>query len=157
GGPGRGGGGFPRRGAAAPVVEIDARPDGLLALAESPDSTLAAPARRLVGALSWPGKPAPPAPPAPELTAEERQRVAAGAEVYAATCAACHQANGEGLEGVARSLVGSPWALSPAPQIIRIVLHGKEGAMLMPGVGRTMDDEQVAAVLTYVRHSWGNE
>jgi mono/diheme cytochrome c family protein len=40
--------------------------------------------------------------------------------------------------------------------VIRIVLHGKEGEMLMPPVGGSMTDEQVASVLTYVRRSWGN-
>src|SRR5690606_12590513 len=81
----------------------------------------------------------------------------AGEEQYRAICAGCHQANGEGLAGVAKSLVGSRWALAPAPQVTRIVLHGKEGEMLMPPVGGTLTDEQIAAVLTYVRRSWGNE
>ena len=76
--------------------------------------------------------------------------------MFTATCAGCHQANGEGREGIAKSLVGSQWALAPAPQVTRIVLHGKEGQMLMPPVGGSMTDEQVAAVLTYVRRSWGN-
>jgi mono/diheme cytochrome c family protein len=40
--------------------------------------------------------------------------------------------------------------------VIRILLHGKEGEMLMPPVGGTMTDEEIAAVLTYVRRSWGN-
>jgi mono/diheme cytochrome c family protein len=40
--------------------------------------------------------------------------------------------------------------------VIRIVLHGKEGEMLMPPVGGSMTDDQIAAVLTYVRRSWGN-
>ena len=57
---------------------------------------------------------------------------------------------------MAKSLVGLRWALAPAPQVICIVLHGKEGEMLMPPVGGSMTDEQVAAVLTYVRRSWGN-
>ena len=71
-------------------------------------------------------------------------------------CAGCHQANGQGLPGVAKSLVGSRWALSSPAQVIRIVLHGKEGEMLMPPVGKTLTDEQIANVLTYVRRSWGN-
>jgi mono/diheme cytochrome c family protein len=40
--------------------------------------------------------------------------------------------------------------------VIRIVLHGKEGEMLMPPVGGSLSDEQIANVLTYVRRSWGN-
>ena len=58
---------------------------------------------------------------------------------------------------MARSLVGSRWALAMPPQVTRIVLHGKEGEMLMPPLGQSMTDEEIAAVLTYVRRSWGNE
>lgn len=148
---------FARRGGGASAIELATRPDRLLELSESPDSSLSVPARALAQALAWPGKPAPAEAPRQELTAEERRRLAAGAEVYAGACAACHQANGEGMEGVAKSLVGSRWVLAPPAQTIRIVLHGKEGEMLMPPVGSTMTDEQVAAVLTYVRRSWGND
>ena len=55
-----------------------------------------------------------------------------------------------------RLVAGLSLALAPAPQVTRILLHGKEGEMLMPPVGGSMTDEQVAAVLTYVRRSWGN-
>ena len=41
--------------------------------------------------------------------------------------------------------------------VIRVLLSGKEGTIgLMPPVGATYDDEQIAAVLTFVRRSWGN-
>jgi mono/diheme cytochrome c family protein len=125
-------------------------------MAEGADSALSARARRVAATLDWPGKPRPAAPEARPLTAEEQRLFAAGQTTFAATCAGCHQANGQGLPGVAKTLVGSRWALSPAPQVIRIVLHGKEGEMLMPPVGGSMTDEQVASVLTYVRRSWGN-
>jgi mono/diheme cytochrome c family protein len=125
-------------------------------MAEGADTAFAARARRVAASLDWPGKPRPAAPEARPLTAEEQRRFAEGRQVYATVCAGCHQANGQGLPGVAKSLVGSPWALAPAPQVIRIVLHGKEGNMLMPPVGGSMTDEQIAAVLTYVRRSWGN-
>jgi mono/diheme cytochrome c family protein len=40
---------------------------------------------------------------------------------------------------------------------IRIVVGGKDGSVgLMPPMGRTMSDEDVAAVLTYIRRSWGH-
>jgi mono/diheme cytochrome c family protein len=57
---------------------------------------------------------------------------------------------------VAKPLVGSPWVLGAPVRLIRIVLHGKEGEMLMPPVGGSLSDEQLANVLTYVRRSWGN-
>ena len=125
-------------------------------MAEGADSAFSTRARRVAASLDWPGKPRPAAPEARPLTADEQRLFAAGQQVFTGVCAGCHQANGQGLPGVAKSLVGSRWALSPAPQVIRIVLHGKEGEMLMPPVGGSMTDEQVAAVLTYVRRSWGN-
>ena len=91
------------------------------------------------------------------LSPEESRRFAAGAQQYTAACAGCHQANGAGLTGVARSLVRSRWVLGSPGQLVRIVQHGKEGEMLMPPVGASMNDEQLAAVLTYIRRSWGND
>jgi mono/diheme cytochrome c family protein len=117
---------------------------------------LAGRARRVAAALDWPGKPRPVAPEARPLTPDEQRRFGEGQQVFTAICAGCHQPNGEGRTGVAKSLVGSQWALAIAPQVTRIVLHGKEGQMLMPPVGRTMTNDQIAAVLTFVRRSWGN-
>ena len=155
GGGARGGGRGGFRGG-APAVALSAAPTTLLAMAEGADSAFSTRARRIAATLDWPGKPRPVSPDARPLTDEEKQRYAAGQQQFTNICAGCHQANGQGLPGVAKSLVGSRWALAPAPQVIRIVLHGKEGEMLMPPVGGSMTDEQVAAVLTYVRRSWGN-
>ena len=145
---GRGGrGGF--------VVALPAAPHEILAAMESKDSLLSASASRFAGGLTWPGK-AGSQPRARELTAEEQARYAAGEKQYLATCAACHQARGTGLAGVAKPLVGSQWALGNPVRTIRIVLHGKEGEMLMPPIGGSMTNEQIANVLTYVRRAWGN-
>jgi mono/diheme cytochrome c family protein len=153
-GGGRGAGGGFRGG--APAVTLSTAPATLLAMAEGADSAFSVRARRIAATLDWPGKPRPASPDARPLTDEEKQRYAAGQQQFTNICAGCHQANGQGLPGVAKSLVGSRWALAPAAQVIRIVLHGKEGEMLMPPVGGSMTDEQIAAVLTYVRRSWGN-
>ena len=70
---------------------------------------------------------------------------------------ACHQADGRGLPGRAASLVGSPLALGEPGVAVRILLQGKEGLTgLMPPVGATLGDGQVADVLTYVRREWGH-
>lgn len=150
-----GGRGFGGRGAAS-IVELRREPQQLLRLTSSQDSVVARLAGEVSQALGWPGKPQPQVPEGRELTAEEAERLAAGEQLFQAHCAVCHQADGEGLEGVARSLVGSRWALGGAGQAARIVLHGKEGEMLMPGLGSTLSDEEIAATLTYVRRSWGN-
>jgi len=92
------------------------------------------------------------------LAADERQRYERGREVFQA-CAACHQAGGGGLAGVAPSLVDSYWVVGYPEVLARIILHGKEGTpgfpAAMPPVALTYNDEQVAAVMTYIRNSWG--
>jgi mono/diheme cytochrome c family protein len=97
------------------------------------------------------------APVAP-LTPEEQARFTAGKTTYQNLCQPCHQADGRGADKIAAPLIGSEFALAPAPTIpIRIVLHGKEGTVaLMPPLGGVLSDEEVAAVLTYVRREWGH-
>jgi putative membrane-bound dehydrogenase-like protein len=144
-----------RRPAPAVLATLGHRPAGLIAMSKSRDTTLASRALAISDILMWPGKKVSAAKVAP-LSPAERQRFAAGQLQYKATCQGCHQANGMGLANVAKPLVGSPWAIGDADKLIRIVLHGKEGAMLMPPVGATLTNEQIASVLTYVRRSWGN-
>jgi mono/diheme cytochrome c family protein len=107
--------------------------------------------------LEWPGKPGLAAPAAP-LTPEEQGRFDAGRATYQNLCQPCHQANGQGVDKIAPSLIGSEFALAPAPAIpIGIVLHGKEGSVaLMPPLGGVLSDEEVAGVLTYIRREWGH-
>lgn len=87
-----------------------------------------------------------------------------GEQVFTAVCAACHQANGKGLPGAFPSLAGSEWVTADIETPIRIVIAGLSGpikvsgadfnSMMPPPPG--LDDEKIAAVLTYVRKSFGN-
>ncbi|MEO6527446.1 MAG: c-type cytochrome, partial [Gemmatimonadaceae bacterium] len=138
------------------VVSLPAEPRELIATMASSDTVLRAQATRFADALTWPGRTAR-RPQPRSLTPDEQARFAAGEKQYLGTCAGCHQAGGTGLAGVAKPLVGSPWVLGPPVRLIRIVLHGKEGEMLMPPVGASLSNEQLASVLTYVRRSWGND
>jgi mono/diheme cytochrome c family protein/glucose/arabinose dehydrogenase len=138
-------------------VALSRRPAGLLEAAASPDPAVRARAGEIVPRVSWPGKPRAPRPPARPLTPEEQARFRAGERQYLAKCAGCHQPGGTGKPGVAKRLVGSKWVLGPPGRLIRIVLHGKEGEMLMPPVGGSLSDEEAAAVLTYVRRAWGHQ
>ena len=133
---------------------MNAEPAALSTLAGGTDD-LASRAARVLERVEWPGKPGA-AAPLPPLTAEEQQRFNAGHEVYRNICQACHQPDGRGQEKIAPSLVGSTLALA-APEIpARILLNGKEGTIgLMPPVGSVLNDDQIAAVLTYVRREWG--
>lgn len=88
-----------------------------------------------------------------------------GQRVFNQTCAACHQQNGQGIPGVFPPLDGSPWVVGDEGAMIRIVLHGLTGQIerdgqtyngVMPPFGQ-LPDEQLAAVLTYVRQAWQNE
>ena len=96
---------------------------------------------------------------------EETKPKVDGSSVYATVCSACHQANGQGVPGAFPPLAGSEWLLKDAETPIRIVLHGLQGAIevkdttynnVMPEWGSRLSNEEVAAVLTYIRTSWGN-
>lgn len=141
-----------------PSMEIDYKPAGLLAAAASGDSAVHVEAARIVDRLIWPGKPRPAGSTGPRpLTPEEQQRFDAGKQIYLSTCAGCHQQDGMGMPGVAKPLVGSPWVTGRADHLLRILLHGKEGEMLMPGVGATLSNEEIAAVSTYIRRMGTNQ
>jgi mono/diheme cytochrome c family protein len=105
--------------------------------------------------IEWPGK-AGAADPVTPLTAAEQQRFEEGREIYRNICQACHQPDGRGLARVAPSLVDSVLALAPAEVTARILLNGKQGSVgLMPPIGATLTNDQIASVLTYVRREWG--
>jgi mono/diheme cytochrome c family protein len=153
GGPGgRGAGGG--RGRGGPRLQIGREPSAFVALAGGSDP-LASRAANVLARIEWPGKPGAASPVTP-LTAAEQQRFDAGREVYRNICQACHQPDGRGLTRVAPPLVGSVLALAPADITARIVLNGKEGTVgLMPPIGTTLTNDQIASVLTYVRREWG--
>jgi mono/diheme cytochrome c family protein len=145
------------RGGAATTVALAREPAAFTALAAK-NGDLAQRAAGVAAHLSWPGKPASAEANAPPpLTPDEQQRFEAGRTVYTSLCMACHQEDGRGRDKIAPSLAGSALALAPPAVTARILLNGKEGSIgLMPPLGATLSDEQIAAVLTYVRRSWGN-
>ena len=56
-----------------------------------------------------------------------------GKVVYSTTCAACHQATGEGVEGTYPPLAGSEWVNGDEAKVVRIVLHGLTGPVEVAG------------------------
>jgi mono/diheme cytochrome c family protein len=144
-----------RTGPTGPALRLTRAPDAFVRLAGL-DERLGAQAAAVLTRVTWPGKPGDREAPAP-LTAEEQRRFDAGRRVYESLCQACHQADGRGQPGRAASLVGSPIALADAGVPVRVLLHGKEGSTgLMPPIGASLDDAQIADVLTYVRREWGH-
>lgn len=81
--------------------------------------------------------------------------MAQGEKVYMASCAACHQPNGEGLQGVFPHLKASPIALGPLEAHLAIVINGKTGTA-MQAFGKQLSAQDLAAVITYERNAWGN-
>jgi len=70
-------------------------------------------------------------------------------------CAPCHQTDGTGMERLAKPLRNSKWVLGDEELLARIALNGLKGELLMPPMG-TLNDEQLAAILTYIRSAWGH-
>ena len=82
--------------------------------------------------------------------------MAKGQEVYTVSCAACHQANGEGLAGVFPAIKGSSVAIGPIPGHVDILLNGAPGTA-MQAFGAQLSNTDIAAVITYQRNAWGND
>jgi putative membrane-bound dehydrogenase-like protein len=78
-----------------------------------------------------------------------------GRELFLTYCAPCHQTDGSGMERLAAPLRDSKWVLGQEDLLIRIVLNGLKGDLVMPPMS-TIDDQQLAAILTYIRRSWGH-
>jgi nitrite reductase (NO-forming) len=92
------------------------------------------------------------------------QQIEAGEALFAGTCSVCHQPNGQGLEGVFPPLAGSDLLARDPHRAVNIVLNGLTGPVtvngkafnsVMPPMSQLNDDE-LANILTYVTHSWGN-
>ena len=79
-----------------------------------------------------------------------------GEKVYNTSCAACHQANGEGIPGAFPGLKGSAVAAGPMDAHVQMVMNGKAGTA-MAAFGGQLNDIDLAAVVTYERNSWGND
>jgi len=86
-----------------------------------------------------------------------------GQSVYNTTCFACHQADGNGIPNVFPPVANSDWIKKNKEGSIKAVVHGKQGEMIVNGKKyngimppQNLNDEQVAAVLTYVYKKFNN-
>ena len=91
------------------------------------------------------------------------QDVTKGKGIYAKTCLACHQANGQGVPNAFPPLAKSDYLNADTNRAIRAVLNGLSGPITVNGkkynsamTSQGLNDQQVADVLTYVYSSWGN-
>lgn len=76
-----------------------------------------------------------------------------GASLFANNCSACHQAQGEGIEGAFPKLSGDVFVQGDPKAVAATLLNGRGG---MPSFKDQLKDDELAAVVSYVRSSWGN-
>jgi mono/diheme cytochrome c family protein/glucose/arabinose dehydrogenase len=110
--------------------------------------------------------------PTRKLNKEEQKAYDLGKEVFNrdSHCATCHQPDGKGVENTYPALVKSEWLDDP-DRVIKIVLKGLYGELKfqgksfgpskntppMVGFGALANDEEIAAVISYVNQSFGND
>ena len=97
----------------------------------------------------------------------EQAALARGKSVYESVCGICHGSDGLGKPGQAPALAGSDWVTAKGVnRLAHIPLAGVAGAiqvggkdwnMNMAAMGAALPDEDLAAVLSYIRNSWGNK
>lgn len=90
-----------------------------------------------------------------------------GAQLYTLYCSACHGTDGKGATGGQfPPLAGSPWVADEPDRAIKVILQGLHGPvevdgqtynLEMPPQGAMLPDDQIAAILTYVRSAWNNQ
>lgn len=78
---------------------------------------------------------------------------ATGAALFAENCAACHQPMGQGIPGAFPALAKNVFVKGDPKVVASTVLNGRGG---MPSFKTDLSDGEIAAVLTFVRSSWGN-
>lgn len=108
--------------------------------------------------------------PAPDhLDAGAKKQYLAGQEIYyrEGFCVTCHQPDGKGLDPAFPSIENSPWITGDLTRLVKITLYGLmgpievngkqyDGQVPMTPFGGMLKDEEIAAVLTFVRNSFGN-
>jgi mono/diheme cytochrome c family protein len=89
----------------------------------------------------------------------------AGRTLYVVNCAACHTESGEGQTEIFPTLVKSPVVQAAnTATLLDVILNGGHAVATdanptapgMPAFGWKLNDDQIAALLTYIRNDWGN-
>lgn len=102
---------------------------------------------------------------APRPVAADDPQMARGGAIYVDSCSACHTARGDGIVGLFPRLSGAPLVQQAQPtSLIRVILTGSRAMAsdpaptgpAMPSFAWKLSDDEVAAVVTYIRNSWGN-
>jgi mono/diheme cytochrome c family protein/glucose/arabinose dehydrogenase len=107
-----------------------------------------------------------------KLSGADKKLYDLGKEVFnrEAHCVTCHQADGKGVDNIYPGLAKSNWLEGNGDRVIKIVLKGlfgpldfqgkkygpEKGTPPMMGFGPLLKDEEIAAVISYVHQSFGN-
>lgn len=109
-----------------------------------------------------------------ELSDEEMEiqrlerKFESGKKIFSVRCASCHQSNGLGIATQYPPLAGSEWVSADPDLIIKVILKGLKGEILVKGekygtsaavnmAAVPINDREIANVSTYVRQAWGND
>lgn len=147
------------------------REPAIFAAAEQYDKVVQSRLNTLGGLLDWPGKPAVVnnATAAQPLAEVDRKQFALGRQQFLNVCSGCHGPDGGGIRRFAPPLRESEWVLGDEKRLSLILLHGMEGPLevngksydapeilpVMPSFS-TMDNGDLAAIMTYIRREWGH-
>lgn len=119
-------------------------------------------ARAAAAAFAWPGRPGYEEWEIRPLDVAEQELFRRGAVIYGQVCSSCHQASGLGDPGQAPPLRGQRIPLGDPGRFAALLLHGLSGPLQVAGEhwdgqmpALAMEDEDIAAVATYVRRAWG--
>lgn len=96
-------------------------------------------------------------------TNETESKYASGEKVYNANCVACHQSQGEGVEGVFPPLANSDYLMADKKRAIKQIINGSSGEMIVNGITyntvmppQPLNDEEIKDVMNFILNSWGN-
>jgi len=100
-----------------------------------------------------------------ELVQEEAAPdYSAGEKIYNAKCAACHMANGEGIQGAFPPLAKSDYLLADKKRAVKQVLNGSHEEMVVNGITYNAEMppqvetyQEAVDVINYVLNAWGND
>lgn len=102
---------------------------------------------------------------APQPVSAQDRMMAPGRALYVDNCSACHTSAGTGIPGLFPPLKDNASVQSAeTTSLIRVVLQGAPSAatnaaptaLAMPSFAWKLSDDEIAAVVTYIRNSWGN-
>lgn len=86
------------------------------------------------------------------------KQIQEGKKLFEGTCADCHRINGQGLPDKFPALAGNPFVVGDLTKVIDTVLNGRKGKLgQMPTWKGTFNDQQLAAIISYVRQAWSNK